>query len=107
MGTVLLVEQDEALRQALEWELQREPAVEIVGTTGTAVEALELARRHQPTLVVTSMRLLDSDGLTLCRAIKAGLPATRVLFFTGDLHEMSRHNAFKCGASAYIRKPCS
>lgn len=67
-------------------------------------EALELARRRHPRLVIADILVPGIDGLRVCRMLKDD-PETRdisVLIFTELLAE---HRAREAGADAYLRKP--
>ncbi len=56
--------------------------MEICGEAGTGVEALELAVKTQPDLVLLDVRLPDGYGFTPCREILAASPDSRILMLT-------------------------
>jgi class 3 adenylate cyclase/CheY-like chemotaxis protein len=73
----------------------------------TGAEALDLARRHRPDLVVSDVEMPELDGHELCRAIKADrdLRATPVLLLTSLAKTSDILAGLRNGADAYVTKP--
>jgi DNA-binding NarL/FixJ family response regulator len=78
--------------------------VTIVGTATTLDEALSLARRERPDIVLSDVRLGKDSGLDLCRQIKQFDPAIRVVFLTVYDDEQYLYQALRAEASGYILK---
>lgn len=77
----------------------------LVATTG--IEAIHLARRHQPEAILLDVHMPEMDGYEACRLLKE-YPGTRripVLFVSGLRAEFNYAKAFEIGASDYISKP--
>jgi serine/threonine-protein kinase PknK len=75
---VLLADDDVLLREGLAGLLERS-GYEVVGQCGTGTELLELAREHEPELVIVDIRMPPthtSEGLDAARLIREELPQT-------------------------------
>jgi DNA-binding NarL/FixJ family response regulator len=79
---VAIVDPQPALRAGLHALLRGEPGLVPVGSAGTADEALELARRGAPDLVLLEPLLGTGDGLQLIRRITSDDGAPRVVAYT-------------------------
>jgi DNA-binding NarL/FixJ family response regulator len=101
---LLIVDDHELVRQGLIALLKRRETFEVVGEAGTVAESIEQARRHQPDIVIMDVRLPDGSGVEACRAIRAELPATRVVMFTSDPDEEAVLSSIVAGASGYLLK---
>ena len=101
---LLVVDDHEVVRQGLVALLDRRQGFEIVAEAGTAAEAVEQARRHEPDIVVMDVRLPDGSGVEACREIRAERPATRVVMLTSYPDEEAVLSAIVAGASGYLLK---
>jgi DNA-binding NarL/FixJ family response regulator len=101
---LLVVDDHEVVRQGLVALLQRRPGFQVVAEAGSVAEAVEMARRHEPDLVVLDVRLPDGSGIEACREIRAELPATRVVMLTSFPDEEAVLSAIVAGASGYLLK---
>ena len=101
---LLVVDDHEVVRQGLVAMLQRRPGFQVVAEAGTAAEAIEMARRYQPDLVVMDVRLPDGSGIEACREIRAEMPGTRVVILTSYPDEEAVFSAIVAGASGYLLK---
>jgi two-component system, NarL family, response regulator DevR len=101
---LLVVDDHEVVREGLVALLARRDEFQVVAQAGSAAEALNEARRHQPDLVVMDVRLPDGSGIEACRDIRAELPATRVVMLTSYPDEEAVLSAILAGASGYLLK---
>jgi len=103
-GTILLVEDREALRAMLTETLCREGhTVEPVGTGDEAVRRLAEGRRYS--LVLTDLKLPGADGLAVLDAAVASDPALPVIVLTGFGTVETAVSAMKKGAVDFLSKP--
>jgi DNA-binding NarL/FixJ family response regulator len=79
---VLLVEDHLALRKALGLLLRRE-GIHVIGATADGEEAIRLAERRLPHVVVLDLGLPGLSGVTLARRLAALMPAPAILIYTG------------------------
>ena len=76
---------------------------------GNGREAVEVARREQPQLVVMDAMMPKMDGLTALRQLKqdAATRSIPVIVLTANPHKFSREEAESCGATIFLTKPFS
>ena len=82
MTRVAVIDPQPAVRAGLGMMLMGEPGMVPVGAAAGATDAQALIARERPGVVLLEHRLLEGDGIALCRRIKAEQPATRVLLYT-------------------------
>ncbi len=102
---VLIAEDSSRARQGLRALLATRPDVEIVGEVTDGREAVSLAEKCQPTVVLMDARMPQMDGLRATWLIKYRWPHIRVIVLTmyADLHE----EAVAAGADDILIKGCS
>jgi DNA-binding response OmpR family regulator len=105
MKKILLIEDDADLFALLKYNLEKEGFV-LTGTQ-TGKGAIELCRREKPDLIILDIMLPDSDGLDICKGIRAHpeLAHVPVIFLTARASETDRIVGLELGANDYIVKP--
>lgn len=103
-ATVLLVEDEQKLRQLLRSYLERGGFT--VLSTGSGAEALSLAAASPPDLVVLDLGLPDVSGETVARELRLER-ATPILMLTARSSEDDRIRGLELGADDYVTKPFS
>lgn len=101
---VLLVDDHEVVRVGLRALIARQPGMEVVGEAGTVREAVSLAGRLAPDVVVLDVRLPGSSGLEACQQIKVHWPETRVIILTSFPDDEVLFDAIAAGADGYVLK---
>jgi DNA-binding NarL/FixJ family response regulator len=102
--SVLLVDDQPLLRTGFRMVLGSEPGLTVVGEAGDGEEAVDLARRLQPDVVLMDIRMPRLDGVEATRRIvEAGLPARVLVLTTFDLDEYVV-GALRAGASGFVTK---
>ncbi len=102
-ASILIVEDDEAMRDLLSEEL--EDAGYEVAAAGSAAAGLELARGNRFDLVVSDLRLPEMDGFDLIRGVMALPSPPHVVMITAFGSIETAIRAVKLGAYDYITKP--
>ena len=105
MKKIVLVENDADLYSLLQYNLTNEGFAFAGLQTGKG--ALDLCVREKPDLVILDIMLPDSDGLEICRAIRAHrqLAQVPVIFLTARASETDRIAGLELGVNDYIVKP--
>jgi DNA-binding NarL/FixJ family response regulator len=103
----LLVDDHLLLRQGTRALLDADRDIEIVAETGSGAEALELARRLRPDVVVLDIRLQDVSGVEVARALRADLPEIKVLILSAYHTEQYVRGLFAVGVHGYLLKSAS
>lgn len=101
---VLIVDDHAVVRTGLRMFLSTAPDCLVVGVGGSAAEALVLAGRHRPDVVLLDIRLPDGSGIDVCRAIRAAVPEARVILLTYYASQELIIGAVLAGASGYLLK---
>lgn len=102
---VLIAEDNESERIRLSFVLERLGLKVICASDG--LEALDLARRHRPTLIVSDWIMPNMDGLELCRQLKreGGKDDAYFVLVTGRDKTNDLVEGFSAGADDFITKP--
>ena len=104
MTRVALVDDQSLVRMGFRMVLEAQPDIEVVGEASDGAEALALARRARPDVVLMDVRMPGTDGIAATAAITTELPDTRVLVLTTfDLDEYA-FGALRAGASGFLLK---
>lgn len=102
--TVILVDDHSLVRKGFRRMLEDEADIRVVGEAGSGREALEVARRLKPRVVVMDMSMPEMDGVEATRELRKTLPDTSVLIVSMYSQENYVRNAFDAGAQGYILK---
>lgn len=101
---LLIVDDHEMVRQGLRVFLGGDPAIEIVGEAEDGVQALDLARRLQPDVVLMNLVMPRMDGIDATIILRKELPDTKVIILTSALDEERMVAAIRAGAVGYMLK---
>lgn len=104
MIRVLLVDDHQLVRQGTRALLTTAPDIEIVAESEDGDEALALARRLQPDLVLLDIRLRGSSGIEVARTLRQDLPHIKVVILTAYHHEQYVRALFAIGVHGYLLK---
>ncbi|HVT95784.1 MAG TPA: response regulator transcription factor [Bryobacteraceae bacterium] len=105
MKKIVLIEDDSDLYALLKYNLEKEGFGLAGAQTGKG--AIDLCRRERPDLIILDIMLPDSDGLDICKGIRAhpDLAHIPVIFLTARASEADRIIGLELGANDYIVKP--
>ena len=105
MRKVLVVDDEEPILELLQYNLEK--AGYDVKTASNGLQALEIARKFQPDLILLDIMMPHMDGVETCRRIRESpeIRKTFVIFLTARSEEYSEVAAFDVGADDYITKP--
>lgn len=101
---VVVAEDQALLRSSLSALLDAEDDLEVVAQAADGAEAVRLATRLRPDVVLTDIRMPVCDGIEATRLIRAALPDTRVLVLT--MFEVDEYvmGALRAGAAGFLLK---
>ncbi len=100
----VLIADDHALFRDGLRSLLEARGVDVVAEARDGAEALELARRHNPDIVLMDLQMPGTDGLTATRLLAAALPAVKVVVVTASEEDADLFEAIKSGAQGYLHK---
>ena len=101
---ILTVEDDANLLRTLAYNLNREGYVTLLAATGK--EAVEIARREKPDLVLLDIMLPEMSGLDVCRILRQEMTVP-IIMLTARADEMDKVIGLEIGADDYVTKPFS
>jgi len=101
---VLVADDHPVVRAGLAAMLSAEPGLDVVGEAASGEEAVLLAARHRPAVVLTDLRMPGSGGLAAIRRITADLPGVRVVVLTTYDSDADILPAVEAGAAGYLLK---
>jgi len=101
---VLLVDDHALVRLGFGRLLRDEPDIEVVGDATDGAEAVELAMRLKPDVVVMDYAIPVQNGAMATRIIRERLPHTRVLMLSMHAEASYLENSRAAGASGYLLK---
>lgn len=104
---ILLIEDEEDLRELVRYHLEREHFT--ISEAGTGEEGLRCALQRQPDLILLDLMLPGKDGLQICRELKQSKTARDipVVMMTAKGEESDIVTGLELGAEDYIVKPFS
>ena len=105
--TVLLAEDHTIVRQGLRTLLDAETDIEVVGEAENGQQAVLLAKKLRPEVVVIDMAMPTLNGMEATRQILKALPTTRVLVLSAHSDDDYIDQAIEMGASGYLIKESS
>jgi DNA-binding NarL/FixJ family response regulator len=101
----VLVADDQALvREGLMTLLQVAAEIEPVAAAADGEEAVALAARHHPHVVLMDLRMPRLDGVEATRRIRAAQPETEIVVLTTHADDQSILGALQAGARGYLTK---
>jgi DNA-binding NarL/FixJ family response regulator len=100
----LLVDDHLLFRDGIAALVNAQPSMTVVGATGSAQEAVKLARELRPDIVLMDVSLPDGTGVHATQAILAELPSTRIVFLTVHEEDEQLFAALRAGGMGYMFK---
>ena len=99
---VLLVDDHAVVREGLRAFLALQQGIAVVGEAGNGEEAVELAARLAPDVVLLDLVMPAGDGLRAIHRLRATAPAARVLVLTSYADDSQIFAAMAGGAAGYL-----
>jgi two-component system alkaline phosphatase synthesis response regulator PhoP len=102
---ILIVDDESDILEFLSYNLKKEGY--IVSTSDNGQQALEIARKFKPQLVLLDVMMPGIDGIETCRQLREepGLKDVIIAFLTARSEDYSQIAGFDAGADDYITKP--
>jgi two-component system response regulator DevR len=101
---VFLVDDHEVVRAGVASLIDAEDDMEVVGDTGSAVDAVRRIRQARPDVVVLDVRLPDGSGVDVCRDVRSDNPDVKVLMLTSFADDDALFNSIMAGAAGFLLK---
>jgi NarL family two-component system response regulator LiaR len=101
---LLITDDHKVVRQGMRMVLELDPDLEVVGEASNGEEALRMARRLEPDVVLMDLLMPVMDGIEATRKIRRELPEVEVVALTSVLEDASVAGAIRAGAIGYLLK---
>src|SRR5574341_2380988 len=101
---ILVVEDQNVVREGIVAILSFQSDVEVVGEAEDGIQAVELARKTKPDVILLDMVMPHQDGLMTIPKLKEILPHGRILVLTSFAESDRVYQAIKSGALGYLLK---
>ena len=101
---ILVVDDENVVREGFVAILRLQSDIQVVGEALDGIQAVELARKTKPDVVLLDLLMPRQDGLTTIPMIKEMLPDTRILVLTGSAESDRVFQALKSGALGFLLK---
>src|SRR5919106_610320 len=92
------------MRAGLVELLTTDPDIKVAGEAATGREAIDLAQRLSPDVVLMDVRMPDLDGIAATRELSQAAPETKVLILTTFEQDDYVFGALRAGASGFLLK---
>lgn len=102
---ILVVDDEEDIVEMLSYNLTHEGFSVVKANTGK--DAVSLALKHHPHLIILDIMLPDIDGIEVCEQIRSheSLKKTIIVFLSARSEDYSQIAGYKAGADDYVTKP--
>ena len=104
---VLFVDDHEMVRIGISSYLSTQQDIEVVGEGKSGNEAIELAHKLQPDLILMDLVMDDMDGVDATAQVKKDLPQIKVVMLTSYIEDNEVYRALDSGVDSYILKTTS
>lgn len=101
---ILVVDDQNVVREGIVAILSFQSDMEVVGEAEDGVQAVELARKTRPDVILLDMVMPRQDGLTTIPKLRAVVPDARTLVLTSFADSDRVYQAIKAGALGYMLK---
>ncbi|MFZ4895335.1 response regulator [Plantibacter sp. Mn2098] len=101
---VLVADDQATVRDGLVTILGLTPGIEVVGEAADGAQAITLALATAPDVVLMDLGMPQVDGAAATAAIRAAVPAAKILVLTTYVDDVSIKRALDAGASGYLTK---
>jgi len=103
---IMIVDDHPLVRSAVRQALSG-PGLEVVGEAASAEDALELAPKLRPDVLLLDIELPGMDGVAVVRELAPRLPDTRIVMLTASREDRHVLEAMRFGAVGYLTKDLS
>ncbi len=101
---IVIADDHNVVRQGLVSYLALDSDLEVIGFASNGVEAVELARRLKPDIVLMDLLMPEMDGFAATAEIKRDVPETKVVALTSINEEGAITRALQAGVSGFLLK---
>jgi DNA-binding NarL/FixJ family response regulator len=101
---IVIADDHTIFRQGLRMLLAQEDDMEVVGEAADGIEALELAKKCNPDIILLDIAMPNMDGVKVAGKIKKSLPQTKIIVLTSYSDDQFLFEFLKLGVSGFVLK---
>jgi len=101
---IVLADDHEIVRRGLRMTIQGEADMQLVGEAETGRQAVELAAKTHPDVLLLDIQMPDMDGIQAAQAIHAAQPEVAILVLTSFRDDAQLYAALRVGVNGYLLK---
>jgi len=101
---ILIVDDHAVVRASLRFMLEKQAGIKVIGEAGNKAEALDIASREQPEIILLDLCLREESGMDLIPELLRVAEDSRIVVLTGVLDEMEHRRAIHLGAMGVVSK---
>jgi DNA-binding NarL/FixJ family response regulator len=101
---MIIADDHHLVREGLRMFLSEEPDIEVIAEASNGAEAVTLAAKWQPDVVLMDLLMPEMDGIDATRRIKEQCPACNILALTSFADDQKVREVIKAGATGYLLK---
>ncbi|RLQ97284.1 response regulator transcription factor [Falsibacillus albus] len=101
---VLIVDDHEMVRLGMKSYLMTEKRIELVGEASSGQEAAQLAKNHEPDVILMDLLMEDGTGIEATRNVLSFLPNCKIIILTSYYDDEQVFPALEAGAHSYLLK---
>jgi len=105
--TILLVDDHKLIRETWKYILDMHSPFEVIAMCGTAEEAIDLARKHSPQIILLDINLPGMTGLEATSLLRKYSPGVKIIGVSMHTQLVYARQMMKIGASGYVTKNSS
>ena len=101
---IVIVDDHELVRRGLRDLIESQDEFRIVAEAGNTFDGLNAIKTHQPDIAILDVRMLDGNGVELCREIQSQFPEVKVIMLTAYSDDEALLGSILAGAKGYLLK---
>ena len=101
---ILLADDHQIMREGLKALLGRRSSLEVIAEAENGIQALSIARKDRPDVIVMDIAMPDINGIEVTRQLKSELPDIKIIALSMHSDRRFVSEILKAGASAYVLK---
>ena len=104
---ILIADDHRVVREGLRSLLEKQANMSVVGEASDGREAIQLARKLEPDIVIMDISMPELNGIEATRQVTSEIPGIKVIALSMHSEERFITEMFKAGASGYLLKDCA
>ena len=101
---IVIVDDSELVRERVAKRVTEIPGINVTGEAGSAIEAMDILRSHQPNVIILDIKLPGESGIEVLRKVKEEYPQIKVIMLTNYPFLQYRSKCYEYGVDYFLDK---